>query len=164
MVRSHYVGRTFISPDQASRELEVKLKLAVVNEVVAGKRIVVVDDSIVRGTTTRGKIRTLRQAGAKEIHMRVSCPPIRFPCFYGVDFPTKEELLANNRNLEQIRDFLEVDSIGYMSLDGLLECATLPADHYCTACWCGRYRIPTDVAVNKFALERYQLHMFDNTE
>jgi len=164
MVRSHYVGRTFISPDQASRELEVKLKLAVVNEVVAGKRVVVVDDSIVRGTTTRGKIRTLRQAGAKEIHMRVSCPPIRFPCFYGVDFPTKEELLANNRNLEQIRDFLEVDSIGYVSLDGLLECATLPADHYCTACWCGRYRIPTDVAVNKFAMERYQLQMFDNTE
>jgi len=164
MVRSHYVGRTFISPDQASRELEVKLKLAVVNEVVAGKRVVVVDDSIVRGTTTRGKIRTLRQAGAKEIHMRVSCPPIRFPCFYGVDFPTKEELLANNRNLEQIRDFLEVDSIGYVSLDGLLDCAMLPADHYCTACWCGRYRIPTDVAVNKFALERYQLHMFDNIE
>ncbi len=164
MVRSHYVGRTFISPDQALRELEVKLKLAVINEVVAGKRIVVVDDSIVRGTTTRGKIRTLRQAGAKEIHMRVSCPPIRFPCFYGVDFPTKEELLANNRNLEQIRDFLEVDSIGYVSLDGLLDCAMLPADHYCTACWCGRYRIPTDVAVNKFALERYQLHMFDNIE
>ncbi len=164
MVRSHYVGRTFISPDQASRELEVKLKLAVVNEVVAGKRVVVVDDSIVRGTTTRGKIRTLRQAGAKEIHMRVSCPPIRFPCFYGVDFPTKEELLANNRNLEQIRDFLEVDSIGYVSLDGLLECATLPADHYCTACWCGRYRIPTDIAVNKFALERYQLQMFDEIE
>jgi len=164
MVRSHYVGRTFISPDQASRELEVKLKLAVVNEVVAGKRVVVVDDSIVRGTTTRGKIRTLRQAGAKEIHMRVSCPPIRFPCFYGVDFPTKEELLANNRNLEQIRDFLEVDSIGYVSLEGLLDCAMLPADHYCTACWCGRYRIPTDVAVNKFALERYQLHMFDNIE
>jgi len=164
MVRSHYVGRTFISPDQALRELEVKLKLAVINEVVAGKRVVVVDDSIVRGTTTRGKIRTLRQAGAKEIHMRVSCPPIRFPCFYGVDFPTKEELLANNRNLEQIRDFLEVDSIGYVSLDGLLECATLPADHYCTACWCGRYRIPTDITVNKYALERYQLHMFDNTE
>jgi amidophosphoribosyltransferase len=114
MVRSHYVGRTFISPDQKLRELEVKLKLAVVNEVVAGKRVVVVDDSIVRGTTTRGKIRALRLAGAKEIHMRVSCPPIRFPCFYGIDFPTKEELLANNRDLEQIREFLEVDSVGYI--------------------------------------------------
>jgi len=164
MVRSHYVGRTFISPGQKLRELEVKLKLAVVNEVVDGKRIVVVDDSIVRGTTTRGKIRTLRQAGAKQIHMRVSCPPIRFPCFYGVDFPTKEELLANNRNLKQIKEFLEVDSVGYMSLEGLLSCAALPEDHYCTACWNGRYRIPIDIAVNKFALERYQMHMFEEVE
>jgi len=164
MVRSHYVGRTFISPDQKKRELEVKLKLAVVNEVVAAKRVVVVDDSIVRGTTTRGKIRALRQAGAKQIHMRVSCPPIRFPCFYGVDFPTKEELLANNRNLEQIKEFLEVDSIGYMSLEGTLKCAALPASHYCTACWDGKYRIPTNVVVNKFALEHYQLNMFDVEE
>lgn len=161
LVRSHYVGRTFISPDQALRELEVKLKLAVVNEVVQGKRIVVVDDSIVRGTTTRGKIRTLRQAGAKEIHMRVSCPPIRFPCFYGIDFPTKGELLANNRDLRQIREFLEVDSVGYLSLEGLLSCAILPADHYCTACWSGEYRIPIDAAGSKSALERYQMQMFD---
>lgn len=164
LVRSHYIGRTFISPDQKLRELEVKLKLAVVREAIAGKRIVVVDDSIVRGTTTRGKIRTLRQAGAKQIHMRVSCPPIRHPCFYGVDFPTKEELLANNRNLEQIRDFLEVDSVGYMSLKGLLSCASRAADHYCTACWSGKYRIPIDTAVNKFALERYQMYMFDELE
>jgi len=161
MVRSHYIGRTFISPDQKLRELEVKLKLAIVKETVAGKRIVVVDDSIVRGTTTRGKIRTLRQAGAKEIHMRVSCPPIRFPCFYGVDFPTREELLANNRNLEQIREFLEVDSVGYMSLEGLLSCAALPAEHYCTACWSGKYRIPVDKAMNKLSMERYQMNMFD---
>jgi amidophosphoribosyltransferase len=164
LVRSHYVGRTFISPDQASRELEVKLKLAVVNEVVRDKRIVVVDDSIVRGTTTRGKIRTLRQAGAREIHMRVSCPPIRFPCFYGVDFPTKEELLANNRDLDQIREFLEVDSVGYMSLEGLLSCAVLPEDHYCTACWSSDYRIAIDVAGGKSALERYQMRMFDAIE
>jgi amidophosphoribosyltransferase len=161
-VRSHYIGRTFISPEQKIRELEVKLKLSVVKETVAGKRIVVVDDSIVRGTTTRGKIRTLREAGAKEIHMRVSCPPLRFPCFYGIDFPTREELLANNRNFEQIREFLEVDSVGYMSLEGLLHCATLPADHYCTACWTGKYRIPVDTAVDKFALEHYQMHMFDD--
>jgi len=160
LVRSHYIGRTFISPEQRLRELEVKLKLAVVKEVVKGKRIVVVDDSIVRGTTTRGKIRALRQAGAKEIHMRVSCPPIRFPCFYGVDFPTKEELLANNRNLEQIKEFLEVDSVGYMSLEGLLECAKLPEDHYCTACWNGKYKIPVDIVVNKFAMEHYQMRMF----
>jgi amidophosphoribosyltransferase len=164
IIRSHYVGRTFISPNQRSRELEVRLKLSVVDEVVAGKRIVVVDDSIVRGTTTRGKIRALRQAGAKEIHLRISCPPLRFPCFYGVDFPTKEELLANNRDLEQIREFLEVDSIGYMSLEGLLQCAALPADHYCAACWDGQYRIPIDVAVNKSTMEHYQMKMFDESD
>ena len=164
MVRSHYIGRTFISPDQKIRELEVKLKLAVIEEVVSGKRVVVVDDSIVRGTTTRGKIRTLRQAGAKEIHMRVSCPPLRYPCYYGVDFPTKEELLANNRDLEQIREFLEVDSVGYLSLEGMLSCANLPADHYCTACWAGKYRIPIEIAVNKFAMERYQMRMFDEPD
>ena len=162
LVRSHYIGRTFISPSQELREREVQLKLAVVKESVEGKRVIVVDDSIVRGTTTRGKIRAIRQAGAKEIHMRVSCPPLRYPCFYGVDFPTKEELLAHNRDLEQIKQFLEVDSIGYMSLEGLLSCAVLPDDHYCTACWSGKYPIPVDTAMNKFALEHYQMHMFDD--
>ena len=164
MVRSHYIGRTFISPEQKTRELEVKLKLAVVKEVVDGKRIVVVDDSIVRGTTTRGKIRALRQAGAKQIHMRVSCPPIRFPCFYGIDFPTKKELLANNRNLEQIKEFLEVDSVGYMTLEGMLQCAASPEDHYCTACWSGKYKIPVDTIVNKLSMECYQMHMFEDEE
>ena len=106
----------------------------------------------------------LYSAGAKEIHMRVSCPPIRFPCFYGVDFPTKEELLAHERNVEQIREFLEVDSVGYLSLVGLLSCASLPADHFCTACWSGKYRIPVDSIVNKFALERYQMNFFDDLE
>ncbi|MFH1614436.1 MAG: amidophosphoribosyltransferase [Planctomycetota bacterium] len=161
-VRSHYIGRTFISPGQELRDLEVKLKLAIVKEAVAGKKVVVVDDSIVRGTTTLGKVRSLRQAGAKEIHMRSSCPPIRFPCFYGVDFPTKEELVANNRSMEQIRDFLEVDSLGYISLDGMLGCVSLPGEHYCTACWGGEYRIPIDIAVNKFTMERFQLRMFED--
>jgi amidophosphoribosyltransferase len=163
-VRSHYVGRSFISPSQEMRDLAVKLKLAIVKEAVEGKRIVVVDDSIVRGTTTRGKIRNLKEAGAKEIHMRVSCPPIRYPCFYGVDFPTREELLANNRNMEQIREYLEVDSIGYISLDGMLSCASLPKNHYCTACWSGQYRIPVSTVVNKFAMERFQMTMFDKSE
>jgi amidophosphoribosyltransferase len=163
-VRSHYVGRTFISPSQDMRDLGVKLKLAVVREVVEGKRVVVVDDSIVRGTTTKGKIRSLRAAGAKEIHMRVSCPPITNPCFYGVDFPTKEELLAGSRNLKEIRDFLEVDSIGYISLEGLLSCLSLPGDHYCTACWSGKYRIPITTVVNKFSMERHQMQMFDDME
>ena len=161
LVRSHYVGRTFISPGQKLREMEVRLKLAVIKEVVAGKRIVVVDDSIVRGTTTRSKMRTLREAGAREIHMRVSCPPIRYPCYYGVDFPTCEELLANNRSLEEIVGFLEVDSVGYLSLEGMLSCAALPNDHYCTACWSGKYPVPVDVMLNKFSMERHQLYMFE---
>jgi amidophosphoribosyltransferase len=164
MVRSHYIGRTFISPDQKMREADVKIKLAPIREVIAGKRIVVVDDSIVRGTTTKGKIKAFRDAGAKEIHMRVSCPPIRFPCFYGIDFPTKEELIANNKTIEQIRDFLGVETLGYMSIDGLLSCAALPKDHYCTACWAGKYRIPVDIAVTKFALEHYQLRMFEDAQ
>ena len=163
-VRSHYIGRTFISPSQEMRDLGVKLKLTVVQEVVKGKRVVVVDDSIVRGTTTKGKIHSLRAAGAKEIHMRVSCPPIVNPCFYGVDFPTTEELLASSRNLEEIRDFLEVDSIGYISLEGLLSCLSLPADHYCTACWTGKYRIPITTVVNKFSMERHQMQLFDDMD
>jgi amidophosphoribosyltransferase len=164
MVRSHYVGRTFISPDQKMREIDVKIKLAPIKEVVNGKRVVVVDDSVVRGTTTKGKIKAFRDAGAKEIHMRVSCPPIRFPCFYGIDFPTKEELIATNRTIDQIRDFLEVETLGYMSIEGLLSSAALPQDHYCTACWEGKYRIPVDVAVTKFALEHYQLRMFEDSQ
>jgi amidophosphoribosyltransferase len=163
-VRSHYVGRTFISPSQDLRNLGVKLKLTVVRQVVGGKRVVVVDDSIVRGTTTKGKIQSLRQAGAKEIHMRVSCPPLVNPCFYGVDFPTKEELLASSRNMDEIRDFLEVDSLGYISLEGLLSCLSLPTDHYCTACWTGKYRIPVTTAVNKFSTERHQMQLFDDIE
>lgn len=162
LVRSHYVGRSFISPSQSSREMAVRLKLAVIKQAVKNKRVVVVDDSIVRGTTTRGKIRALRQAGAKQIHMRVSCPPIRYPCFYGVDFPTKEELMASNRNLKEIKEFLEVDTIGYISLEGMLSCASKPPNNYCTACWSGKYRIPVDVAMNKFALEHFQMRMFDD--
>jgi amidophosphoribosyltransferase len=164
LVRSHYIGRTFISPSQRDRELEVKLKLAVIKQIIEGKRIVVVDDSIVRGTTTKSIMKVLRLAGAKEIHMRASCPPIRFPCFYGIDFPTKEELIANNRSLDEIRDFLGVDSIGYVSLQGMLNCAALPQENYCTACWSGKYPIPVDFKVNKFSFERYQLQMFEEQE
>jgi amidophosphoribosyltransferase len=161
-IRSHYIGRTFISPRQDMRDLAVKLKLAVVKEVVKGKRVIVVDDSIVRGTTTKGKISALRRAGAKEVHMRVSCPPIRYPCFYGVDFPTKEELLANGKDMQQIKEFLDVDSIGYISLEGMLSCASLPKEHYCTACWTGNYPIPIQTIVNKFTMERYQMQLFDD--
>ncbi len=164
-VRSHYVGRTFLSPSQDMRDMAVKLKLTVVKSVVEGKQVIVVDDSVVRGTTTKGKIHSLREAGAKEIHMRVACPPIKYPCFYGVDFPTHEELLANQKeNLEEIRKFLQVDTIGYISLEGLLGCASLPPDHYCHACWSGQYRIPVSKVVNKFSMERHQMQLFDERE
>ncbi len=159
-VRSHYVGRTFIQPTQQMRDISVKMKLNVIRESVVGKRVVVVDDSIVRGTTTRGKMRALREKGAKEIHLRISSPPIRWPCYFGVDFPTAKELIAYNRTVEEIRDFLEVDSVGYISVEGMLKCMELPPDYFCTACFTGNYPIPVDPQVGKFSLERKQLHMF----
>ncbi len=163
-VRSHYVGRSFLSPTQELRNLAVKLKLSIVKEVVKDKRVIVVDDSIVRGTTTKGKIVSLREAGAKEIHLRVGCPPVKYPCFYGVDFPTKGELVTNNRTLDEIAEFIGVDSIGYLSLEGMLACAKLPADHYCTACWSGQYKIPVNTVVNKFSMEKHQKQLFDDED
>lgn len=163
-VRSHYVGRTFLSPTQQLRDMAVKLKLSIIKEAVEGKRVVVVDDSIVRGTTTRGKIRSLRDAGAKEIHMRISCPPLKFPCFYGVDFPTREELVANRMSLDELKDFLEADSIGYISLEGMCGCVSKPADHYCTACWSGEYKVPTYSEMGKFSMERTQMNLFQDLE
>ena len=163
-VRSHYVGRTFISPTQSLRDLAVQLKLTVVREVVRDRRVVVVDDSVIRGTTTEGKIRSLKEAGAREVHLRIACPPVKHPCVYGVDFPTCEELLANQRNIEEIRDYLGVNSVGYLSLEGMLSCVSLPADHYCTACWSGRYPIPYNSILNRFVMERHQMQLFDETE
>jgi amidophosphoribosyltransferase len=160
IVPNRFVGRTFILPGQAARDRAVALKLNIIPDVVDGKRVVIVEDSVVRGTTTRSKMRALRRAGAKEIHLRVSCPPIRHPCFYGIDFPTSEELIAHNRTVEQIRDFLEVDSVAYLSLEGLLSCMKLPKDDYCTACWSGRYKVPIDQPQSKFSFERDQMKMF----
>jgi amidophosphoribosyltransferase len=139
----------------------VALKLNIIPDVVAGKRIILVEDSVVRGTTTRSKMRALRQAGAKEIHLRVSCPPIRHPCFYGIDFPTSQELIAHERTVEQIGQFLEVDSLAYLSLEGMLRCArSHPAESWCTACWTGDYKIPIDNPQTKFSFEREPLRMF----
>jgi amidophosphoribosyltransferase len=161
IVPNRFVGRTFILPGQAQRDRAVAMKLNIIPDVVAGKRVVIVEDSVVRGTTTRSKMRALRRAGAKEIHLRVSCPPIRHPCFYGIDFPTSEELIAHNRSVDQIKDFLEVDSLAYLSLDGLLACMRESnKDKYCTACWSGRYKIPIDNPQTKFSFERDQLKMF----
>jgi amidophosphoribosyltransferase len=158
---SHYAGRSFIEPDQPLRDLAVKMKLNVIKEVVQGKRMVVIEDSIVRGTTTRGKIGALRRAGAKEIHLRVASPPIRHPCFYGIDFPSHEELIANNKTVDQIRDYLEVDSLAYLSLEGMLSCLKNSPSNYCNACWSGNYPIPVNLAVTKFAFERYQSRLFE---
>ncbi len=144
IVPNRYVGRTFIKPSQAERTAAVRLKLNVIAEIVRGKRLVIVDDSIVRGTTTKAKVDQIRQAGAKEIHLRISCPPIRHPCYFGVDFATRDQLIANGRTVEQIREFLGVDSLAYLSLDGLLSCMNRPGTGYCTACYSGDYRIDVD--------------------
>jgi amidophosphoribosyltransferase len=159
IVPNRFVGRTFILPDQASRDRAVNLKLNIITELVAGKKLVVVDDSVVRGTTTRSKMRALRRAGAKEIHLRISCPPVRHPGYYGIDFATREQLIANNRTIEQIRDFIEVDTLAFLSLDGMLAASGLSTPDCCTACWTGDYRIPLDSISDNFG-ERDQLKMF----
>ncbi|MBN1764276.1 MAG: amidophosphoribosyltransferase [Sedimentisphaerales bacterium] len=158
---SHYAGRSFIEPEQPTRDLAVKMKLNVIKEVVKDKRLIVIEDSIVRGTTTRGKMGALRRAGAKEIHLRVASPPIRHPCFYGIDFPSHDELIANKRTVDEIRDYLEVDSLAYLTLEGMLSCVKHPPDHYCNACWSGKYPIPVDQAVSKYAFERFQKKLFE---
>jgi amidophosphoribosyltransferase len=152
-IRNHYVGRTFIQPSQGQRDIGVEIKLNVVKDVVAGKRIVVVDDSIIRGTTSQSRIRILRDAGAKEIHMRISCPPVIAPCFYGIDFPTKRELIAANRGIDEIARHLGLDSLGYLSLDGLLGAVSNPPDCYCDACYTERYPIPIEGELDKLAFE-----------
>src|SRR5450631_428791 len=140
LIRNHYVGRTFIEPEQRVRDFGVKLKLNPVRNLLAGKRIILVDDSIIRGTTSRKIVRMVRQAGAKEVHLRISCPPTISPCFYGVDTPSKKDLIAANNSVEQIRQFIEADSLAYLSLDGLeASCTGGEGNHYCTACYTGVY-------------------------
>ncbi|MCC5831247.1 MAG: amidophosphoribosyltransferase [Phycisphaeraceae bacterium] len=163
IVPNRYVGRTFIQPTQGQRDAAVQLKLNVIGDIVRDRRLVVVDDSIVRGTTTRGKMNQLRRAGALEIHLRISCPPIRHPCFFGIDFPDREKLIAHRRSVEEIREFLGVDSLAYLSLEGLLSCVSHPPEHYCHACFSGKYRLDVDRPVNKLSLEPHQLRMFSAT-
>lgn len=153
-ILNRYVGRTFIKPDPSDRAASVKAKLNVVKEVVRGKRLVVVDDSVVRGTTCRAKMTLLREAGAREVHFRVTCPPHRFGCYYGIDFPRRKELLAVKHNLDEIRDFLKVDSVAYNTLDGMLSSVSNPPDHYCHACFTGEYAVPVEGELDKFALEK----------
>jgi amidophosphoribosyltransferase len=160
IVPNRYVGRTFIKPTQTERAMAVRLKLNVIPDIVAGRRIVVVDDSIVRGTTTKAKMDQLRQAGAKEIHLRISCPPIRHPCYFGVDFATRDQLIANGRTVEEIRAFLGVDSLHYLSLDGLLACVDREPRSYCTACFSGDYRLDPDHPQTEIVVDSQQATMF----
>ncbi|MDD4954850.1 MAG: amidophosphoribosyltransferase [Candidatus Omnitrophica bacterium] len=153
IIRNHYIGRTFIQPQQEKREFGVKLKFNILKEVVRGKRIVIVDDSIVRGTTSRIRVKSFRDMGAKEVHLRISCPPHRFGCFYGIDFPDPKKLIANEKTIKEIETYLGVDSLGYLSLEGMLKCFKHPASFYCNACWSGNYPVKVHCA-DKFILER----------
>ncbi len=158
LIKNRYVGRTFIEPDQRLRDLGVKLKFNPLPQMLSGKRLVVVDDSIVRGTTTPSVIRMLRKAGAKEVHMRICAPPLRYPCFFGVDMASRRELIAAQNTVPEIRDFIDADSLGYMSIDGLIEAVALPKDIFCLACFTGDYPIPVQLEMDKLALERNQIN------
>jgi len=150
-IRNHYIGRTFIMPHEKDRAEGVDLKLSVLAETVRGKRLVVVDDSIVRGTTARRRVSRLREAGAREVHVRVASPPCRCPCFFGVDFPSRDELIAGDRDVEAIREFIGADSLGYLSVEGLFEPAG--GRRFCAACFTGHYPVPPPEPMRKDQLE-----------
>jgi len=154
LIRNHYIGRTFIQPSQLIRDFRVKVKLNPIRDVLKDKRILIVEDSIVRGTTSKSRVRTLREFGASQIHMRISCPPLKFPCFYGIDFPTKKELIASKHSIEWIRDFIGVDSLCYLSKEGMLDSMPLPKEEFCTACFDGDYPVKPDKRISKDILER----------
>jgi len=154
LMKNRYVGRTFIQPSQSLRERGVKLKLNPIPDAIRGKRLVVIDDSIVRGTTTRQIVQALREAGAAEVHTRITCPPIQWPCFYGIDMPTRHELVASDLSVEEIRRFVGADSLGYLSLDGMVAATGAPRDDFCRACFDGEYPIEVPEGAGKFLLEQ----------
>lgn len=155
MIRNHYVGRTFIQPTQSMRDFGVRMKLNPVKELLAGKEIIIIEDSIIRGTTAKTRIKTLRELGVKKIHMRISCPPHRFPCHYGIDFSTRGELIAASKTVEELRDYLNLDSLHYLSLEGLLTSTGVTAEknYFCKACFDGVYPVAFDDHVSKTCLE-----------
>ena len=159
LIRNHYVGRTFIEPSQAIRDFGVKLKLNPVRHLLQGKRVVLVDDSIVRGTTSRKIVRMVRQAGAREVHLRISCPPTVSPCFYGVDTPQRSELIAANQSVAEICEFIGADSLGYLSLEGLLSSVGKDRGSYCTSCYTGQY--PVAVPQNEAAYLQLALKLVE---
>jgi amidophosphoribosyltransferase len=152
LIRNHYVGRTFIDPEQHIRDLDVRLKFNPVRGVLQGRRVIVVDDSIVRGTTSKKLVKVIREAGAKEVHFRVSSPPIISPCFFGIDMPTRRELIGANLSVEKIEKYLEVDSLRYLSIDGMLAMPSLPNTTFCHGCFSGKYPIKVPKANGKFSL------------
>jgi amidophosphoribosyltransferase len=141
LIRNHYVGRTFIEPQSSIRNFGVKVKLNPVRSILEGKRVILVDDSLVRGTTSQKIVKMVRAAGAKEVHVRISCPPTISPCFYGVDTPRRSELIAASQSVEEIRDYLGADSLGYLSLDGLLSAVGSGRASYCSSCYTGHYPV-----------------------
>jgi amidophosphoribosyltransferase len=153
LYKNNYVGRTFIQPSQSLRDRGVKLKLNPLPESIRGKRLVVVDDSIVRGTTTKQIVQALREAGATEIHIRITCPPVQWPCFYGIDMPTRQELIAADLNVEQIRAYVGADSLGYLSLEGMVESSGGEKTSFCRACFDGEYPVAVPSDAGKFLLE-----------
>ena len=154
VIRNHYVGRTFIQPSQTMRDFKVRVKLNPVRSILKGKRVVIIEDSIIRGTTSRTRVQAIRQAGATEIHMLVSCPPHRFPCYYGIDFSTKGELIACQHSVEEIRKFLELDGLGYLSLESMVEATGIPRSSFCLACFNGDYPVQPALDTSKFCLEK----------
>lgn len=153
-VRNHYVGRSFLQPSQLIRNFDVRVKLNLINELVKGKRVIVVDDSIVRGTTSKTRVNSLREAGATEVHVMVSCPPHMNPCFYGIDFPDRSKLMAANHTNEEIRKFLDADTLSYLSPGGMVKATRLPAKGFCMACYDGNYPVKYDPLVDKHIMER----------
>ncbi len=153
VIRNHYVGRTFIQPSQSMRDFGVKVKLNPVRDLLRNKRVVIIEDSIIRGTTARTRIKTLRKIGAREVHMLVSCPPHRHPCCYGIDFSTRGELIAAQKSVEGIRDFIGLDSLGYLSINNLVQATDIPRENLCLACFNGEYPVPIEKDYNKYCLE-----------
>ena len=152
IIRNHYIGRTFIQPTQLLRDLRVRIKLNPIRSVLKGKKVVIVEDSIVRGTTSRSRIEELRRAGVKKIHMRISCPPIKSPCFYGIDFPSSDELIGANKTVKEIADFIEVDSLEYLSLEGM-HAVMKKGLSFCDACFTGNYPVEIPKKKSKYILE-----------
>lgn len=153
VIRNHYVGRTFIDPIRSMRGFNVKVKLNPVKHILNQKRVIIVEDSIIRATTSKMRVKTLREAGAWDIHMVVSCPPTKYPCFYGIDFPTKDELIASNNSVDEIKNFVGLDSLCYLSLDGMVEATGLSKDNFCLSCFNGEYPIKPEAGISKLCLE-----------